>query len=205
METRRWTSNLAYAVGLVATDGCLSKDGRHIDFTSKDLDQINNFQKSLGIHVKVGSKKGGYSDREYYRVQFGDVKLYRWLETIGLYPNKSLTIGELKISDKYFFDFLRGHFDGDGSFYSYWDPRWKSSFMYYLQFTSSSKAHLQWLSDQIIRLVGAYGSTKKSTRSFNLAYAKKSSNAIIEKMYADKNCICLSRKRDKIFTVLSVK
>lgn len=205
MEKPKWTSNLAYAIGLIATDGCLSKDGRHIDFTSKDLEQINNFKKSLDICAKVGLKSGGYSDKKYYRVQFGDVKLYRWLETIGMHPNKSQTIGELKIPDKYFFDFLRGSYDGDGSFYSYWDPRWKSSFMYYLQFTSSSKAHLQWLSDQIVRLIGVCGSTKKSTRSFNLAFAKKSSNIIIAKMYAGKNCICLSRKRDKIFKVLCAK
>lgn len=47
-----WNTKFAYAVGLMTTDGCLSKDKRHIDFTSKDLEQILNFQKCLNIHVK---------------------------------------------------------------------------------------------------------------------------------------------------------
>ena len=36
----KWTSELAYAVGLLTTDGSLSKDGRHIDLTSKDVEQL---------------------------------------------------------------------------------------------------------------------------------------------------------------------
>lgn len=31
-----WSPEIAYAVGLLTTDGSLSIDGRHIDFTSKD-------------------------------------------------------------------------------------------------------------------------------------------------------------------------
>ena len=31
----KWSSKFAYAMGLLATDGNLSKDERHIDFTSK--------------------------------------------------------------------------------------------------------------------------------------------------------------------------
>ena len=38
-----WSAELAYAVGLIATDGCLSKDKRHIDFTSKDKELIKTF------------------------------------------------------------------------------------------------------------------------------------------------------------------
>jgi hypothetical protein len=32
----KWNANLAYAIGLIATDGCLSSDGLLIDLTSKD-------------------------------------------------------------------------------------------------------------------------------------------------------------------------
>lgn len=32
----KWSPKIAYAVGLITTDGSLSKDGRHIDLTSKD-------------------------------------------------------------------------------------------------------------------------------------------------------------------------
>lgn len=145
----KWSANLAYAIGLIARDGSLSKDGRHIDLTSKDLDQLNAFKNILDLKVKIAPKSDGRSDRKYYRVQFGNVKLYRFLIKIGLMPNKSKMLGSLKIPNRFFRDFLRGHFDGDGSSYSYWDKRWKSSFMLYLRFTSASSKHLQWLRDQI--------------------------------------------------------
>ena len=116
-----WTPKLAYAIVLITTDGNLSKDGRHMELTSKDIEQLKNFQKCLGIKVKIGYKTSGYSDKKYSRVQFGDINFYRFLISIGLMPAKTKIMSRLKIPNKYFFDFLRGHFDGDGTFYSYID------------------------------------------------------------------------------------
>lgn len=198
MNGFQWSSNLAYAVGLLATDGNLSKDGRHIDLTSKDIEQLENFKTCLEIDNKIGFKSSGYSKLMYPRVQFGDVKLYRWLEKIGLHPNKSKTIGAIKIPGKYFFDFLRGSFDGDGCFYSYWDKRWKSSFMMYLQFVSASEEHMVWMHDQILKIAGLDGKLKRSANLSSLVFAKTSTKKIIQKMYQRNECIYLSRKRNKI-------
>jgi hypothetical protein len=142
-----WSSQIAYAVGLMASDGCLQQSGRHLDFTSKDLEQIENLKNCLGIAVPIGTKRRTADESKgiLYRVQWSDVTLYKFFHSIGLTPKKSLTIGALQIPDKYFFDFLRGSFDGDGCFYSYFDPRWKHSFMYYLTFCSASHAHVLWL------------------------------------------------------------
>lgn len=66
-----WRANFAYAIGLIASDGCLSKDGSHIDFTSKDLEQVENFRKVLGLKNRIGLKsrgKKGTSDKKYFRV-----------------------------------------------------------------------------------------------------------------------------------------
>lgn len=101
----RWSANLAYAVGLITTDGYLSKDGRHIDLTSKDIEQIQTFRRILKLTNKIGLKSSGHSDRKYYRVQFGDVKFYRFLLKIGLTPAKSKIIGEVKVPKRFFADF----------------------------------------------------------------------------------------------------
>ena len=75
----KWSPDFAYAIGLIATDGYLSSDGRHIDFTSKDLEQVENFMRALKIAIKIGSKISGSSDGHYFRVQFGDKNFYDFL------------------------------------------------------------------------------------------------------------------------------
>lgn len=65
----KWSSNFAYAIGLLVTDGCLSSDGRHIDFTSKDLELINNMQTALHINLLVGKKNSGSQhEKKYFRI-----------------------------------------------------------------------------------------------------------------------------------------
>src|SRR3989344_7733317 len=135
--SQEWSANLAYAIGLLATDGCLSPPGHLIDLTSKDCEQLENFCRCVGVDFTITKKQAG-NGKECLRVQFKSVLFYNFLLSIGLTPAKSKTLGPLAIPDKYFFHFLRGAFDGDGCTYSYWDPRWKSSFMFYLCFASAS-------------------------------------------------------------------
>jgi len=40
-----WTPELAYVVGLLTTDGNLSKDGRHIAIKSADLQLLRTIKK----------------------------------------------------------------------------------------------------------------------------------------------------------------
>jgi hypothetical protein len=141
-----WSANFAYAIGLLASDGNLSPDGRHIIFTSKDIELTQLFQDALSIDTRTGKRsRGGKREKMYHVIQFSDVLFYLFLLDIGITPNKSKTIGHIKIPEEHFFDFLRGSFDGDGCFYSYWDPRWKSSYMFYTVFISASKKHIDWI------------------------------------------------------------
>lgn len=197
IETK-WSANLAYAVGLLTADGCLV-DGRSlIDLTSKDLEQVKNYRKCLGIlGVKIGKKSNGGGIKAY-RVQFKNVLFYAWLESIGLTKNKSKTLGQLRIPEKFFFDFLRGLFDGDGSTYSYFDKRWRSSFVYYLNFTSASPKFLLWLQSEITRHAGVSGHVTKSAKVEQLRFAKSDALKIIKKMYYSDTVVHLERKKKKI-------
>ncbi len=200
-----WTPDFAYAVGLIASDGCLSSDGRHIDFTSKDIDQIQNFRTCLNLTNKIGTKSSSAAPgKRYYRVQFGNVKLYRFLIDIGLSPNKSKTLTSIAVPDFFFRDFMRGMFDGDGYTYSYWDPRWKSSFMIYLGFTSGSKVYLEWLKGRILTLYKLTGKIRQGTRAFQLVFAKKASINLFKVMYYKDDVICLKRKNLKIAESLGI-
>lgn len=201
----KWSPEFAYAIGLLTTDGNLSKDGRHFDFTSKDLDQLRTFLKCLGIKNKIGRKTSGYSGRKYTRIQFGDVIFYKFLLGIGLTPAKSKTLAELIIPQKHFFDFLRGHFDGDGTFYSYYDPRWKNSFMFYTVFISASKNHIDWLRQKLAAFLKIKGHINHDSKkvAYQLKYAKYESMEILRKMYYNPNVVCLKRKRIKVQKALA--
>lgn len=201
-----WSERIAYAVGLMATDGCLSNDGRHLELSSKDREQLSNFLICIDREVTISKKKSGFTDKEFYRIQFSDVTLYRFLESIGLTPRKTLTMGALSVPDEFFFDFLRGHHDGDGSFYSYFDPRWKSSFMFYLSFVSASEAHVVWLRKRIHHLSGVKGhvTTDRNRGIYQLKFGKAESMVILARMYARGSSVHLRRKRLKIQSALRI-
>lgn len=61
----RWSGNFAYAIGLLVSDGSLSKDGRHVSFVSVDIDQVENFLMALDISNKISNVRstGQYNTR----------------------------------------------------------------------------------------------------------------------------------------------
>lgn len=203
--TIRWSPHFAYALGLITTDGSLSKDGRHISFTSKDKEQILNFKHCLNLSNKIGMKGSGSNpEKRYYVLQFGDVNFYNFLLDIGLIPNKSKSLSDLKIPNKYFFDFLRGHFDGDGYCYSYWDKRWRSSFMFYIGFISASKEHIFWLRNKIKNVLNIEGHITNGNGIIQLKYAKKQARMVMQKMYYQNDLPLLKRKYKKLNKIIKI-
>jgi intein-encoded DNA endonuclease-like protein len=207
LETKLdWSPEVAYAIGLITTDGSLSIDGRHIVFVSKDRQLITTFKKCLNLNNKIGLRKSSFTQKKiYYHVQFSNVNFYNRLTKLGLSPNKTKTIRALSIPNKFFMDFLRGHFDGDGYFYSFWDKRWPNSFMFYTNFISSSFAHIQWLREKINALAKIKGHVVRGGKStWVLRFAKKESLILLHKIYYDKNAPCLLRKKRKVAQHVSI-
>lgn len=200
-----WSANFAYAMGLLVTDGSVSKDGRHITFVSKDEEQLRNFMKALCIKVPISETNSGYTEQRVTRIQFSDVLFNCFLQSIGIHSNKTKTIGKVDIPPEFFFDFLRGHLDGDGCTFSYWDKRWRSSFMFYTTFVSASREHIDWLRGEIVERLEIKGhiATVKDGTVFQLRYAKGDSIKLWKKLYYPK-ALCLSRKRLKIQRILAI-
>lgn len=203
----RWTAELAYIVGLIATDGCLYNDGRHINFTSNDLELVHTFMRCLGLKNKVSRKRSGFANTWAYNLQFGNVVLYNWLCHIGLMTAKSKTLGGVLVPKRYFPDFLRGLFDGDGSFYSYFDPRWPSSHMFYLIFGSASQKHILWLRKILNQYyeVSGHGAKNSYSRIYQLKYAKREAQKLFRIMYHSASVPCLERKRNKVYNAIAIE
>lgn len=189
-----WTPELAYVVGMIASDGNLGRDGMYIDVSSADRETIETVKNILCLDNKIGTKNNGAA----YRIQFKSKGWHTWLQEIGLTPCKSKTLGCLEIPDAIFFDFLRGVWDGDGCIYSYFDPRWRSSFMFYISFASASPIFLSWLQQTVERLAGIKGKiTGPAKSTYQLRFAKETSTKLFKKMFHCKGVPHLPRKLAK--------
>jgi hypothetical protein len=192
-----WTSEFAYAVGLITTDGNLSPDGRHISFTTKDRQLAQLYHDCLGLDNAIGRKGRGSSlEKPYFVVQFGSVQFYAFLLSIGLHPAKSHTLGALQVPDKLFFDFLRGCVDGDGTIGSFSHPE-SIHPQIRLRLASASPVFLAWIHRTIRKLV-------PETRGWithlghgkvdSLEFGTKDSLALFDVLYRNGPNCCLVRK-----------
>lgn len=193
--TIKWSPNFAYAIGLIATDGNLSKDGRHLNMTSKDEEMILTFKKCLGLKNKIGRKAREKSKiKKYFQVQFGDKNFYEFLLSLGLTPAKSKTISYLSIPDEYFADFLRGCIDGDGNINIALHPE-SRHFQLRIRLFSASLLFLNWIRNTIsnrLEIKKGWIETKKDVSV--LVYAKTDSVKLLNFMYYPKVESYLKRK-----------
>ena len=192
-----WNSKFAYAIGLLTTDGNLSKDGRHLNMTSKDEELILIFRSCLGLQNKIGKKaRGGSLDKKYFVLQFGDRNFYDFLVGIGLKQAKSKTLEELNIPKEYFWDFLRGCIDGDGSIGIFKHPESRHSQLR-IRLYSASPIFLNWLKETIVKNSDLKGGwieiAKKNTSVYKLVFAKEDSVKLFKLIYNNSECF-LNRK-----------
>ncbi len=203
----KWSPEFAYAIGLFTADGCVLSDGRHIDFTSKDYEQVARFVECLRLTAPITTKRAGRPDSKlYYRVQFSDVIFRSFLIGIGITPAKSKTITSVQVPEQYFRDFLRGYFDGDGSSSSYDDSLFPNSYRFYVSFMSASPTFVHWLQKKIQRTLSIKGHISRYSDAdyLQLKYAKTESLVLVEYMYDGKRSLYLKRKYLKIQRTLSI-
>lgn len=192
-----WNASLAYIAGLIAADGCLINDGRHINLTSTDIELLEEVKNILSINCNIAQKRNGFGGYGFY-IQFSNVALYDFFLQAGITPAKSKTIQKVNVPDIFYGDFLRGLFDGDGCIYGFWDPRWRTSLMYYTEFASASTNFLGWLHTKNMQLAGVTrGRVKPKTRVSSLSYAKQDSKKLFKLMYYQPDLPALARKRIK--------
>ena len=200
-----WTPDRAYAVGLIATDGNLSRKPGRVSITSNDVDLLEAVRQRLDVSARITPHGGGYG-RRCHRVAWSDLRFYNWLLDIGLTPAKSLTLGALAIPRQLFVDFLRGCIDGDGTVLVYTDryhSEKNASYVYqrlYVSLVSASPAFVSWVqatAQEVLGVRGSMNSVRSQQRRvmWRLRYAKRESISVLRAIYYAPDVCCLLRKR----------
>lgn len=199
-----WSPEIAYVVGLIATDGNLSRTRYGLALSSKDVDLLETARRCLQLTNAITP----YTNGRGYHIQWRDRHFYDWLVDIGLTPAKSLTLGSLAVPDEYFADFFRGCIDGDGTVLVYTDryhTAKKEHYVYerlYVSLVSASRPFLDWMRSRVLTLAGVRGVIDERRNEgrrpiWRLRYAKADSIRLIAWMYYAPNVPCLARKRAK--------
>jgi len=210
-----WSPHISYVIGLITTDGNLSKDKRHISLTSTEKQLLRTFRECLNIKNKICDNPPRPGSPGF-KVTFGNVQFYNKLLKIGLMPNKTFKLGSLNIPNKYFADFLRGHIDGDGSIINYLDKHnsYKGKvYIYhrlYITLRSASLKHIKWIRRRIyknLNIRGCLSGWKSAKRKnvkihWTLRFCKNDSLVLLKYIYYDKDAPCLQRKRNVAISFL---
>lgn len=198
---REWTSNMAYIVGFIAADGAIQK--RHksslvLKILSSDRDIIEKIGEILSLRTRTWVNKRENTKTIYY-LNSSNGRFINPLLDIGIGSRKSYEMKSLSIPDKFFWDFLRGYSDGDGSI--------QISPKVSLSWSSASYEYLEWLRRSIARLLPeATSQAKVKERSrkpgnWTLHYWCSTANLLLTRMYSGK-LLSMERKAEKVNSLL---
>lgn len=197
---------MAYILGFIYADGSIypSMRGKYLSITSTDKDIIFKIKRWLNSEHKITITKPTWKNgKDRYILRIGNKNLYSDLQKHGLYPNKSLTIRLPEISNRFFKDFLRGYFDGDGCVNLYL-TKGKTQPLIIRKlsviFTSGSKSFLEDTLCKIkLQIDLKQNKVYNSHRSFQLRFATYDSMKLFEFMYKNTNKELFLSRKYKIF------
>lgn len=138
----------AYWLGFLAADGCVFGNYIRISLQKQDqrhLEKFRDFLQANSIKISEETHQNKNQKNKYYTFSIGCKKMVEDLKRLGITERKSLTLKPPigLISEKYYLDWIRGFFDGDGGIsYSVKNNRWQS-------YANSTKEVLQWIVDTL--------------------------------------------------------
>jgi len=212
---KKWSPEMAYVLGFFTADGCMIKNNRgahFIEFHITDKNILEKIKKLLGSNHKISERKGNTKWKTAFRLQIGSKIIFEDLLLLGMTPNKSNTIKLPAVPEKYFKDFVRGYFDGDGNVYanSYRRKgRNKLSTTLLTGFTCGSMDFLKELHIKLKCLAKISGGTIFNRNSYSrLYYSVNDSCRLYKFMYNTRNTLFLERKKnvfEKYFKKFDIK
>jgi intein-encoded DNA endonuclease-like protein len=185
---KSWSPEMAYVLGYIAADGTISISKRgncYLMLEGIDKELISGIKRVLRSGHKMTSRRRSDKWNRIYRLQIGSKEMVGDLIDLGLTPNKSKRLSQPDVPKKYFGDFVRGYFDGDGNvcFARFKRLDRKHGHIQYIRvlFTSCSKMFLKGIALRLKKESGIDGFILRARASYYLLYCYK--NEDIKKIF----------------------
>ena len=195
---------MAYVLGFFAADGYITVNRRGgqfwcIDITDKKL--ITQIRKRISAEHKISVRKRHKNRYISYRLQIGSIEMCDDLRKLGFNERKTKSLAVPNVPHKYFSDFLRGYFDGDG--HVWWGAinreRKTPHIIIQTVFTSCSEKFLETVRHILSRRGMTKGRVSKGKGNYyRLLYSVASSLKLYDFMYNGLVSQSLYLKRKKI-------
>ena len=151
-------SEMAYILGLIASDGSVSQKENLIAIQLQEEDKqileqiriLTQVQRPLEEYIRKETGHKIFSFRNWSAEWKKDLSHY------GIVPKKTFTLKPPTfLSKEYAIDYIRGYFDGDGSIYKI-----KNTNAVFFEISGASKATIDWIYDQLVNRYHIFGNKK---------------------------------------------
>ena len=184
-----WSPNMAYILGFFAADGYMTYNRRggqywSIQITDKEL--LEGIKKVICADHKISVRQSCSTEKTLYRLQIGSKEMCLDLRNLGFTTQKTKNMSVPQVPARFFRDFVRGYFDGDGNVWVGEIHKNRPTRTPYMQstFTSCSYGFLSEMRRRL-RLHGIFGpeiSTRKE-QYYRLSYNLKGALKLYDFMY----------------------
>jgi len=197
---KTWSSDMAYILGFLYADGNIvqTKRGNHyIAIYTADKSLLVSMRKSMKSRHKISTRISPTGC--VHRIQIGSKEWFYDLDVLGLFPNKTKRMELPCIPEKYFGDFVRGYFDGDGNVWVGLVHKNRKTTLMTIQvsFTSGSYEYLRSLHESLKKrgILGGSLYHSKSGNYARLSLSIRDALKIYEIMYNTSHKLYLRRKK----------
>ena len=196
------THNMAYILGFLASDGCVSSKTNHfyIDLKREDEEILYQIKEEIGFTGPIQHYVNN-NGCEYSRLRVCSKIMKEDLSIYGIIPKKTFTLQPPEFLDKkYYISYIRGYFDGDGCFYANFE---KHKFNWYI--CGAKKDLLEWIRSILLNQYGLISYLHTSSKILSQGdpfytlqiYKKDTIVSLFENLYIP-NTLYMKRKYQKM-------
>ena len=200
--------NMAWILGFLAADGCISEKRNEISLglSSADIEILERIRKEIEIENKVRV----YTDRkgfEYAELNWTCEQHKKVLSEYSIIPKKTFKLKPpYKLDKRYWIDYIRGYFDGDGSVNFIQSNGKKQYTALRWQVCSATPEILQFIVDYLeelgVKSVNIQKQNRKNSTLYSIQYSTTATIQIYNILYNTNSDLFLKRKKDHYTEIL---